>query len=200
MKNNIVFFAAGFSTTVLVVALISNAIRPTPPTPDAPIPVVTLNDSIVRVVCHTRVGVLSGYGIVVTHAGEEFVLTSRMLFNGNGPVLVNGVEARVLLQDDVCELVALGIDTNLPGVSLEDAPEGELSVYGETITKVTKGRAINPAWFFLKDIPADKITGAPLIVDETVVGLVIGRSQTNDDVAIGVTSEAMLDFADGVVL
>ncbi len=189
----------GVSFIIFVSVVFVNLYMQDPPTPDAPIPVVTINDSVVRVVSHTKVGVLSGYGFVVAHGEGTVILTSRMLFNGDGPVLVNGIEARVLLQDDVSGLVALSNERNLPGATLEDTPEGGISIYAETVTLVTRGKTINDAWFFLKDIPADKITGAPLIVDETLVGLVVGRSQTNDNVAIGASIGALRDFVNEVV-
>jgi hypothetical protein len=174
-----------------------------PPLVDV-LPDISVGDFIVRVVNYTDEKVLEGFGVVVAYGDKSFVLTSRTIFsNGKGCVLVNGLPAGVVIEDEVWELVALRVyEGDLPALELDatESPEGGLDIvtddrYPATVLRDVRSkksyRNAPSHWMILTGAPLPS-AGAPIFTGDTLSGLVIGRGTTNPGETIAAKKDIIL--------
>ena len=148
-----------------------------------------------------------GYGIVVRHNGQMFVLTSSMIFNEDVEYITVGMtewsaRAEVLHQNDVWGLVALEccFMSTVPFVELNDDPNLPPGVPVEinTLTASTL-EYINDDWALIGDLPED-CTGHPVTQNGYVVGIVVGMNRINKQQAVMVGNRALKEFCDKATL
>lgn len=148
-----------------------------------------------------------GYGIVVRHDGQMFVLTSSMIFPKDVECIAVAMPectsmAEILHQNDICGLVALdcGFPANTPFVELNGDPNLPPGVPVE-INKwpASTLEYINNDWALLGDISED-CTGHPVTQNGYVVGIVVGMNRINQDQAIMVGNRALKEFCDQTTL
>lgn len=162
------------------------------------LPEIGISDFVVQVVNYTDKRVLEGFGVVVSHKGKTFVLTSRTIFSeGKGCVLVNGKPASIIVEDDIWELVALRVyEGDFPALEL-DNQEGLSSgfdIVTDTRYQATwvrnarsskSPRNAKKNWLILTGAP-NPSCGAPIFSDDALTGLVIGQGSTNPGETIAV--------------
>ena len=187
------------------------------PRSDQPSPVpITIKtkpvDCLVAVKHHTVGKSYSGSGIIVTRKGMTFVLTSAMIFPKEvGNIVVTKRDGRtwvasLIAHDKVRGLAALRI------YEADKEPSVELSAlnlltgvevlvrneYGKHEMKVARYLHKEYRWLILNGRLPDNCCGAPVVMDDDVVGIIVGINQSNEEQAIAVSMSAIRGFADNI--
>jgi hypothetical protein len=146
-----------------------------------------------------------GHGVVVTHKGETFVVTSWMIFAEERDFITVGTgdtsqEVEVLYKDADHGLVALTIKADW-SVELNDDPNipPEVEVFVGT-KAVNTAEYIDEYWIVLDgELPIDT-AGVPVTNWSRLVGVVVGRCVGDDTQAIMCGNRGLREFCDAVVL
>jgi len=172
-------------------------------------PEISVSDSIVTVTNYMKGITLSGYGVVIKHKGNTFVLTSRtILSKGVGNVTVNDLPAGVVAEDEIWELALLRIyKGDVPAIELRPfGGEGDIKVitdrgYPVTVKRHARSskspRTAHQNWLILAGAP-DACSGAPIFTGDTITGLVIGQSTRISTETIAANKVAILKLLERV--
>jgi hypothetical protein len=174
---------------------------PEPPLPDRSL--LTPTNCAIGVVNHLPGHTMNGYGIPIRHEGKTIVLTSQMILTrGVGAMVVrlNGKEypASVLKDNKNWGLAALAVytDDRLPAVKLL---EQYLPIGAEALVPLDEPHRVRvkryTKWMILSGGIPRNSCGAPVLVDDELVGLVIGVNRKNMREAVAADARTLLEFA-----
>jgi hypothetical protein len=166
-------------------------------------------DYVVRVTNY-RTKKVQGYGVSVTYEGTPLVLSSKMIFDeGIGGIMVYEMAAWSVGTDEIYKAIALGVFTvgnTLPAIELtqQDCAGTVTIVTNETMSAKLL-RATNPAgsprgsakdWFILSGV-TKPCAGAPVFINESLVGVVVGRNANREGEVIMMGTETLIKLAKG---
>ena len=177
-----------------------------PAPPSEPPPAISYVDvSIVDVASLTPNHTLRGSGIVIRRSGRAFVVTSKSLFAyGVGAITINDKPASVLLHDDIWGLTALYIYDDVPlppDIAIaENLPAGsEVTLGSDQTATIDEYLRRRRNWMVVSP-PPEPCIGKPLIQDEEVVGLILGRNRIDETTVIAVDATQLDAFINRVVV
>ena len=147
-----------------------------------------------------------GYGVVVTHGGDTFVLTSTMLFTEECDFVTitkDGIEIEVEApyKNTAAGLVALTGDISYPSIRLNDYPNIPPGVAVKVVgwlSNVYTAEHLNEYWILLDaKLPVDS-AGMPVMQNHQLVGVIVGICITDDTQAIMCGNYGLKEFCDQV--
>jgi hypothetical protein len=176
---------------------------PAPPS-EPPPPISYIDVSIVDIASLTPNHTLRGSGIVVRRSGRAFVVTSKSLFAyGVGAITINDKPASVLLHDHIWGLTALYIYDDVPlppDIAIaENLPAGSEVTLGNQTATIDEYLRRQRHWMVVSP-PPEPCIGKPLIQDEEVVGLILGRNRIDETTVIAVDATQLDAFITKVVV